>query len=447
MFNRKKIRKKESIANSKAFCMKPWVHLFVSQKGTVGPCCLASWEPEDTFGDVNKTPIDDIWNGPGIRKFRKNMLADKPDSRCWQCYDNEKNGLRSTRRVVNFLYADHFDRITATKRDGTSSAPPIFWDIRISNLCNLRCRICGHHSSSSWYDDAKATDSLSYESKIHRGPKDFTGLMDQLDTAIDGLEEVYFAGGEPLIMPEHFELLSELVKRKKFDVKIRYSTNFSNVKFKEHDLLEIWKQFDDVFIHASLDGAEANGMLQRKGLDWDLAVRNRQRMLEVCPKVDFMLTPTINIHNIFHLPELHKKCVTDGLIQVDEFIPHVLKNPAYYSISILPQQQKQAVEVLLKEHIEWILAYAEQHPPEAPTEEQIAKLGGNLHILNVRHITGHVKLDIQLNELQNCITYMHSRDDSHLIPEFVAHTNKLDELRQEDTRQVIPELAPLWDFI
>ncbi len=232
MFNFRKIKKIEDIKNSKAFCIKPWVHLFVSQKGTVGPCCLASWEEDKTFGNVNTQSIDEIWNGEKIKKFRQAMLQDKPDERCHQCYQNEANGLRSKRKTVNFLYADYLKWVNETKRNGeVKNAKPIYWDIRISNLCNLRCRICGHHSSSSWYEDAKAMNTSNYDTKIHKGPQNFEQLMKQLDFALDELEEVYFAGGEPLLMPEHLALITKLIENKKFNVKLRYNTNFSQTNF------------------------------------------------------------------------------------------------------------------------------------------------------------------------------------------------------------------------
>ena len=174
MFSKKKITTVEKLEKSKAFCIKPWVHLFISQKGTVGPCCLASWEKEETFGDVNEQTIEEIWNGTEMQKFRKTLMVDKKDARCWQCYENEENGLQSKRNVVNFLYADYLHWVKDTSRKGVAkSSKPIYWDIRISNLCNLKCRICGHHSSSSWHEDSKALKTTSYNTKIHKGPERF----------------------------------------------------------------------------------------------------------------------------------------------------------------------------------------------------------------------------------------------------------------------------------
>ena len=133
MFNFRKITDLESIEKSEAFCMKPWVHLFVSQFGTVVPCCLTSWEKDQALGDVNEESIQEIWNGTEMKRFRRKMMADKPDSRCHQCYENEKNGLKSKRNIVNFLYADKIDWVLETNWRGHSpTSKPIYWDLRIS---------------------------------------------------------------------------------------------------------------------------------------------------------------------------------------------------------------------------------------------------------------------------------------------------------------------------
>lgn len=445
MFNRRKIDNRQDLEKSKAFCINPWVHLFVSQKGTVGPCCLASWEEDKTFGNVNRQSVSEIWNGEKIRTFRKTMLADKTDERCKQCYENEKNGLRSKRKIVNFLYAYKMPWVKETRWNGSAkNSKPIYWDIRLSNLCNLRCRICGHHSSSSWYEDAKLMGNTSYETKIHKGPNNFNELLQQLDYVIDDLEEIYFAGGEPLLMPEHFELITKLVAKKKFKVKLRYNTNFSQTRFKDTDFLELWKLFDDVFIHASLDDSDDRGMLQRKGLNWEMAVNNRQRMLKICPQVDFMLTPTISVFNLFHLADFHKAMVSNGLIKLDEFIPHVLKSPPYYSIQILPQELKDKAATQLKQHINWIIDYAQQNPPPPPKPGHLQKWGADFDLLGIPKVTGHGKLDIQINELNQCLVFMNSSNQSHLIPDFIRVTEQLDKLREENTRKIIPELEGLW---
>ena len=96
----RKIRGIESVKTSEAFCMKPWVHLFVSHYGTVGPCCLAPWDADKALGDINRNTIQEIWNGSEMKDLRTKMLKDQKDNRCKQCYQSEKVGLKSTRQMT-----------------------------------------------------------------------------------------------------------------------------------------------------------------------------------------------------------------------------------------------------------------------------------------------------------------------------------------------------------
>lgn len=447
LFSNRKITDAKSVAESKAFCMKPWVHLFVSQYGSVVPCCLTPWDKDGALGDVNKQSIQEIWNGGEMREFRKTLLKDQKDERCKTCYESEKNGLKSTRKMTNALYADKLDWALDTKRNGYSEkAKPIFWDIRISNLCNFKCRICGHHSSSQWYKDAKEMGSLSHETKIQHGPKNFDELLEQLLFVFDDLEEIYFAGGEPLLMEEHWAILDLLLQHGKTDVKLRYATNFSQTIYKGRDVFELWKKFKNVFVHASLDDTGKRAELQRSGQSWEMAVSERKRMITACPHVDFLVTPTISVLNIHTIGAFHKEWVLSKLITIDEFMPHTLRSPNYLSIRIIPENERESIRKNLEEHIAWVIEYVQNNPPQAPTKEELDQFGGLLDNLGMNKITGHLKIDIQLNEFRNCITFMDSKNDEQLIPEFIAFSDKLDLLREESTRTVLPELIPLWGY-
>lgn len=416
---RRKIFDKQSMDDSKAFCMMPWVHLYVSQFGTVVPCCVTPWDPDQALGNVNKQPISEIWNGAEMKRLRAKMLKDKKDKRCWQCYENEANGLKSHRKVANFCYDDKLHWVETTKANGFApDSKPIYWDIRISNLCNFKCRICGHHSSTKWYDDAKELGETSFENAIHYSLDDFEDILGQLEEYVPHVEEVYFAGGEPMLMEEHYRILDILKKHKRFDIKLRYSTNFSITEFKGRDVFQDWKEFKDVNIHASLDGTDKRGELQRNGQVWSKALENRKRLLRECPHAEFFISSTLNVFNVLHLPDFHRQWVDEHLIYVDDFMPHTLKNPEIYNIKMLPKELKQQVMDKYTEHLKW---------------------------LNTFSIENNVKLDYVINEFENCLTHMNSEDWSHLIPEFVERSEKLDALRGENTRETFPELAPLFN--
>ncbi len=415
-----KIKDAQSMTDSKTFCMLPWVHLYVSPHGYANPCCLAPWEKEHILGDFNNESFQEIWNGKPMRDLRKKMLKDQPDSKCWQCYENERLGIRSKRQNSNNQYKHHLDWALDTHRNGSVDNPkPIFWDIRISNLCNFKCRICGHHSSSKWYEDAKKLDMLSFDDGIHKSVKNFDELLTQLHPFVTDLEEIYFAGGEPLVMEEHYNMLDLLLSKGKSNIKLRYSTNFSTRFFKGRDVFELWNQFDEVYLHASLDGSGKRGELQRKGQNWAEVVALKQQLKVVCPRVQFMICSTITAMNVLHLPDFHREWVELGLVAADDFIPHILKRPERLNIQILPTALKDQVIARYADHLVWLESF--QDP-------------------------SLVKMHITKNEYASVISYIQDSDKTALIPEFIDFTDKLDALRGENFREIFPELAPLYDF-
>ena len=415
-FEGRKIFDEESVKESEAFCMLPWVHLYISQFGTVAPCCVTPWEEDNAFGNVNKNSVNDIWHGEPIKKMRANMLKDKKDSRCWQCYENEAAGIRSHRKIANWRYIHQLDWVKTTKANGDApDSKPIYLDIRISNLCNFKCRICGHNSSSKWYDDAKALGELAFDKALDYSIEDVDDVLAQLTEYADDIEEIVFAGGEPVLMEEHYKVLDFLKKHNRFDVQLRYITNFSETAIGKKDIFNEWKTFTDVNVHASLDGMGLRGEMQRKGQDWKKTVENRERMLRELPDVNFMVQSTINIFNVLHIPDFHKKWVEEGLVKIDSFLPHTLKYPNEFCIKILPPEMKKEVAKKYKEHLKWLEASG----------------------------ASGMQYDYVHNEYKHTISFMNSEDWTDKIPQFRNRCKVLDELRQESTVEACPELEPL----
>ena len=416
-FTRRKIKTTEDVAESKSFCMLPWVHMYLNTQGKMTPCCLSPWSEESHLGDINKNSIEEIWNDRPIKKLRSDMLKDKKIAGCWQCYQHEEHGLRSKRLMSNELYKHRFDWVENTKNSGLApDSKPIYWDIRISNLCNFKCRICGHHSSSKLYDEAKELGTTCFPERVHHSIDNMPDFFQQIGPLMDTVEEVYFAGGEPLIMPEHYQIIDMLLEHGRTDVKLRYATNFSEMTYKGQDVMELWDKFDNVYIHASLDGSGKRGEYQRKGQRWDKVLENRNRILSDHPRIDFMVTPTISVFNVQHLPDFHKEWVEMGLIKADDMIPHLLKQPEIYDIRILPTEIKKKIEARYREHLKWLDQFDERE---------------------------FVKLPMVRNEFSQCIDFLWSEDRTHHIPDFKANCEQLDRMRKEKTSEVFPELESL----
>lgn len=409
----------EWVAQSKAFCVFPWVHLHVTQLGTVTPCCQAPWDAPNSFGNINEQSIAEIWNGKPMCSFRKKMLSDTPDSRCTRCYEKEASGLRSLRQIYNQQYLHKLNWVNNTDTKGRSpQSKPIYWDIRFSNICNFRCRICGPWSSSKWHKDAEALGMTpSGSNALSYGVKNYDDLIGQLLPFLPQVEEIYFAGGEPLIMEEHYRILQLLQDHKLYHIKLIYNTNLSTLQFKDNSITQIWNQFTTVVVAASLDDTQHRAELQRKEQNWQQTLYNRKTLLHQCPHIDFMLSPTLSVLNAFTLPQLHKEWVQLGFIDVANCYPSVLSQPEVYNIRILPPALKQDLAQQYRQHIDWI----QQQPTQYPDRKAV-----------------------QLSEFEHCINYLFSQDWQHLIPQFKKQTLALDLIRNENTPATLPHLAALF---
>jgi sulfatase maturation enzyme AslB (radical SAM superfamily) len=238
-----------------------------------------------------------------------------------------------------------------------------------------------------------------------------TDMWEQLLPHLDYVEQIYFAGGEPLMMEEHYNILEELERRGRFDVRLIYNTNFTHTKLKSRSVFDYWRRFDSVSVGASLDAMGERAEYIRKGTDWDTVERNRERMLEICPNVDFYISPTLSLMNAWHLPDFHRDWVSRGLIRAQDLNVNILQDPPHYRIDVASARYKDQLRAKFREHIEWL-------QPLDPFKR--ASQG-----------------------FESAITFMDSRDNSEKLPEFWAKSQQLDEIRGESMLSVLPELQDL----
>lgn len=328
-----------NFSDNSFFCILPWVHLHISQSGKVFPCC----NNNRFLGNVQEQTINDIWNDEQFNELRNNFSLNKPDKRCAHCYNIEKSGKESLRIQSNNKYKKDFFRVTENK------PYPIYLDIRFSNICNFKCKTCWHGNSSAWFKEGSKRNAS--EKRIIKA---FTQNFDELLGYLDSVEEIYFAGGEPLIMDEHYLILDELKKRGLTNVLLRYNTNFSNLNYKNIDILNEWKHFKNVKVSASIDASYHLGAEIREGFDWDKFIDNRKRMINECPTIYFEIAPTVSSLNIFDLSILHQTLVNNGLITINNIYLNFLERPKEYNIKSLNQKEKAEAIQQIKLHISWL---------------------------------------------------------------------------------------------
>jgi radical SAM protein with 4Fe4S-binding SPASM domain len=417
-------KKKEIVINNDGrfkddgvFCAMPWVHLHVTQNGNVTPCCQAPWGDEAKLGDVNTSTIKEIWNGKPFEDFRKQMLKGKPAPACSRCYEKEEMGWISLREITNDKYENEINEFIRNKFHSSTHETPVYFDIRFSNVCNLKCRICNFSSSSSWYNDDLALGNIKPETpalttSIIDEAKFFNDFNDQ----IGSIKEIYFAGGEPLMMEQHYRILEFLIETGNTKCKLFYNTNLARLKFKGYDVLELWKQFDYVNLAVSLDDIGERLEYQRKNAKWEQMVSNFETIKRDASNVDFMISPTISVFNILSITEMHRTLFEKSYVRVEDVVPTLLVYPQEFNIQILSPELKEIVRIRIENHLEWL---------------------GTQKVSDVK------KMKYVLRQYWNILTYLNHEGNEKARLNFPKKIADLDALRDEDFVSVFPELKSM----
>jgi organic radical activating enzyme len=313
------------------------------------------------------------------------------------------------RQTLNNRYKHHLPETEKTKDDGTyEKLNLVYWDFRFSNICNFKCRMCGPQLSTGWYEDTKKMyGQLPNDIPRETNPDE---LWEQIEPLFDTVEEIYFAGGEPLIMEEHYRILNRLDQLKKYNVAIRYNSNCSQLRYKSLDVLDLWPKFKTVDMYASLDGSWARGEFIRKGQNWNKFLENRQQIKSRSPNVNFSINYTLTVLNGFHAMDFHKEMYETGVIDnINNFRLNFAVDPKHLNVQVLPKLFK---KILIDKISTYINDYL---------------IPNNGHSI--------------VNEFNSLISFVNNSDQSHLLPQFNSHMYTLDRLRNEDWRIVFPEIA------
>lgn len=373
-------------------CLMPWLHLYVGTDGKANACCNAPI----TYGSVRNETVKDIWEGEKINAFRAQLLKGDKDRRCAICYNKEAAGKSSIRTETLAKFKEYIPKILT----GEQLTKPVYLDIRFSNVCNLRCRTCWHGASSSWFEDAKALKTNFGDKAIIKATTNNSKLIHETIAYSDELEEVYFAGGEPLLMEEHYELLDEIIAKKSFSTRIRYNTNLSKLKLKDKSAVEYWKQLKNVHLSISIDDKEERVEVIRKGMKWKALIENIKTIQKECPHVVIEIAPTISVFNIFTVAELHRYFYEMKLIpSINSVYINLLERPNYYNIQILPKEEKEKAKLMLENHIEWL-----------------------------KNLEAKTAL---INEFEAIINYLFLKNDTKGLSQFRKQTERLNTLRND----------------
>jgi hypothetical protein len=399
------------------------------------------------------TGLMESWNNAYMRGVRRMMLNGEKPKSCTKCYKEEEAGhiskrIWETRKWIKDQGGIE-PIIEGTSEDG-SVAPRIrYIDLRLGSKCQLACVMCSPHDSSNWVKEhkkiyptlenenlkksmawEKESGKLAWSGGSYNWHKKNPKFWDELYETLPHLRQLYFAGGEPLIMDEHYMLLEKCIEDGLApQIELRYNSN--GLEWRD-DLFDLWKKFRNVIFHFSIDDISLRNHYIRYPSFWP-DIEASIRKMDDYPHGNLTLTTatTIMALNIYYVPEFIKWKLESDFKLFNKwpngagiFNCHLAYWPPQLNVKVLPDWFKQEVR---QKYEEELYPYLEK---------------------NWRKCTGVDDVDYDtwrsseygIERLEGLLNFMEADDWSERLPETAEWCYKVAKERFLDFNEVFPDL-------
>jgi len=356
------------VKNKDTYCPLPWMHLATHPHGGVTLCCVSDMtdggnrardfsetnkDPESVNGhkfyNLNQHSIDKHMNSDYYKDVRLKMLNNEMPKACMRCYDEEDKGITSKRIEETKNYPE-FDKISAmelTAEDGGVDLDLRFIELRLGNICNVRCRTCNPASSSRWLADYKKVyDELEFVNEGYTWldfKKDFEWPEDpdfykDLYKSAPNVEVIYINGGEPTLIKAHWKYLRDLIEGDRAkNITLWYNINMTQLPQEAFDL---WPNFGKVMVSSSIDCIDHRNKFIRYPTEWEDVVKHLD-MLQQEKWIETSVCQTVSAYNFFYLDEF--KTFTNNRNLHNHINP--VYDPTYLSPNVIhPEIRKEIIQ-------------------------------------------------------------------------------------------------------
>jgi len=448
----------KKVSGSDTFCVLPWIHLATRPNGDMRLCCTANASGAGEDHEVGlikgddgrpanfaKTTPMEAWNNQYMRNVRLDMLNGNKPASCMGCYKEEEQGIVSKRIwETGTWYKDEGidipDLIKQTEEDGTVPEQLQYLDLRLGHTCNIKCVMCSPHDSSKWVQDWKLLypqlENPEVKQQMGWEKKEFNNKWHEKDTfwgelykQIPNLKQVYFAGGEPLMIKEHKMFIKEIIRQGyQSSILLRYNSNGLLV---DNELIDLWSKFRKVKFAVSVDAIEQRDDYIRYPTKFDEVSRTLHLLDSTPDNIHVSMATAVQIFNIKHLPDFIKWKVNQNFKKMNVGLVggvlmggglvnmHLVHIPTFLNITILPKEDKEDVHRRFADFKEWLWNNYTQDDDY-----------WNVNPYGWRR-------------WEALLEHMNSVDNSYRLSGFKEYVTKLDKIRNLNAASVFPELAHL----
>jgi len=404
---------------SKTFCLHPFTGLATREDGAIKVCCRSQ-----PIGWIQDETLESAWNNKNMLRVREQVLNNEIPAECVPCFDLEAQGVESLRQRhirdsfpdarIN-LYPDALDKLND---DYTMPFEFPTIEIKINNLCNLKCRMCNPLDSTQWKDWEQVEQFYEEEGNylvdavrklgLTRAPyiglfEDSVEFWSNLEKLLPYFRRIEFAGGEPLMDPSHYRILDMLAPYGE-NIEIKYATNGTVTGIKGgRTIHDYWPKFKNVVVNVSIDGLHdvyeyirGNGKFEE--------VEENVKIFKSFPNVKYVVGAcTVQAGNVLQLPQIIDYFLnTMGIV----FYSHRVNYPNVLSAQCLPNTYKQKVV------------------------KELIKIKEDVKNYPIMSINDKL-LPITLRQIDDNINFLLAKDLSHKWPQTVEFNRRLDKSRNQ----------------
>jgi len=460
---------------SNTFCILPWIHLSTRPDGSMRVCCTANAssvgptndkqhggmigvlkDDEGRPNNLNITDFQSSWNSKYMRNVRKQMLNGEQPPSCVKCYKEEAAGHRSKRQWETDYWIQRVDLdqlILDTQQDGSVPPQLAYIDLRFGTKCQLACVMCSPHDSSGWIKDWSAihpkitnptlkentmwSDKGSINGSSYNWHKNNPVFWEQFNEQIPNMKQLYFAGGESLIIEEHYEILEEAIRQGHApNLELRYNSN--GVEWRD-DLFELWSHFKLVRFHYSVDSIHAMNDYIRYPSEW----KRTEEVFHILDKetsnnVEITVACAVQALNIYYLPDFIKWKLEQKFNKINMW-PfgagginyHFVYHPAHLNVKVLPGWFKAKCREKYKQFYPW---WEENWELSIPSWHK-----GKVDYDTWRNAEYGIK------RLEGMLQFMESEDWSVRLPEMQEFILLCDRQRGNSFAETFPEMKDIFN--
>jgi MoaA/NifB/PqqE/SkfB family radical SAM enzyme len=406
--------------------MHPFTGLATREDGAICACCRSH-----PVGFIDKQNLEDIWNNDTMKRIRKQVLNNERPNECEPCFNLEDQGVESLRQrhIKGFIPEARInlypDALNSLNDDYSMPFEIPTMELKLNNLCNLKCRMCHPMDSTSWNDWGEIKEfykkennimfSIVEEHNLENKPfldkfQDNPEWWNSLEKLLPYFRRVEFAGGEPLMDPQHYRIL-DMLKPYAHQIEVKYATNLSMLGKGNRNIYEYWPHFKSIAVNVSIDGIKDSYEYIRGNADWDTMIENIRKIQSI-PNISRIVgAVTVQVSNILDMDKIIEYFLDDLEII---FHTHRVEYPNVLSAQVLPDELKQlAIHRLekVKDKVPFF-KYVQKEP----------KL-----------------LQYTIEQIQYNINYLKATDQSNLWEDCVEFNRRLDKSRSQSFTDVTPE--------